>query len=590
MMLCSKPRVAVASKGGLMRTALSTSTENIGSVGDAQTIGLPKLKVEKSFLGIIMKAKRIVNGVFVSLMLLVGQEAWADGDFSGFGYVNGSRPSAPPALAAPAKHTKQKRAAATTKPVAAVPTSMESWGPVPTDKISLVNVAPILLPFFNNGAVFGIPGTVTGDFWSRTQVTGDWGGLRTTLANMGVFVDVYSTSAFQNVTSGGLKTGYSFVQNIQGSLNVDTGRAGLWSGGLLHVTVQSRYGDSPQDTLTAGSTIPQYTGLVNPGLRLANDTLPTEYYLVQALSQQWSVVLGKISTVFLPDETLFGDSYKYYFANFNFNKNPQTTNFYTNTSWAALAVFAPTPKLIIAGGVLDPNSEADNFANHAFDGVNLNLFAVDNYAIGGLPGQFSPAFNWSNKPKIDLTGPFGLLTSPAQFVQAVGGLLGANSLNGLPTNFSTDSWYANANISQYLYVKDDPAQIPEKLKSGQPLNGIGVFARVGYAPPETNPITQDYSIALMAHGLIDSRNYDSFGVGYYDNTISTNFKNDIANLTFGQSRARNEQGLEVFYDFAVTPAIRLIPSYQHIWNPLAAEVSTGNTHADVFLTRITVAW
>lgn len=545
---------------------------------------------DRGLVGVTMNRKRLGKSLLVLGMLVFGQDVRADEGFSGFGRVNGAPTVTPPTLAVPSRRAKRKRVAATTKPVAGSNAAKEPWGPVPTDKISLVNVAPVLLPFFNNGAVFGIPGTVTGDFWNRTQVTGDWGGLRTALANMGVFIDVYSTSTFQDVTSGGLKTGYSFVQNTQGSLNVDTGRAGLWSGGLLHVTVQSRYGDSPQDTLTSGSTIPQYTGLVNPGVQFANDTLPTEYYLVQAITQQWSVVLGKISTVFLPDETLFGDSYKYYFANFNFNKNPQTTNFYTNTSLAALAVFAATPKLIIAGGVLDPNSEADNFADHAFDRVNLNLFAVDSYAIGGLPGQFSPAFNWSNKPKVDLTGPFGLLTSPAQFVQAVGGLLGANSLNGLPTNFTTDSWYANANISQYFYVKDDPSQIPKKLKSGQPLNGIGIFARVGYAPPETNPITQDYSVALMAHGLMDGRNYDSFGVGYYYNVISGDFKTDITNLTFGQSTASNEQGIEAFYDFAVTPAIRLIPSYQHIWNPLAAEVSTGTTHADVFLTRITVAW
>src|SRR5215469_4134502 len=71
------------------------------------------------------------------------------------------------------------------------------WGPVPTGKLSLANVAPGLLPFFNNGPVFGLPGTVVGDFWKRTELTGDWGGARTDLARHGVFVDLYSTSAYQ---------------------------------------------------------------------------------------------------------------------------------------------------------------------------------------------------------------------------------------------------------------------------------------------------------------------------------------------------------------------------------------------------------
>ena len=53
---------------------------------------------------------------------------------------------------------------------------------------------------------------------------------------------------------------------------------------------------------------------------------------------------------------------------------------------------------------------------------------------------------------------------------------------------------------------------------------------------------------------------------------------------------KNENGLEVFYDFAITPAIRLIPSYQHIWNPLTAEVAKDERHADVFSLRLSLTW
>src|SRR5262249_9042079 len=116
------------------------------------------------------------------------------------------------------------------------------WGPVPSSKISTVNLAPILLPFFNNGTVFGIPGTELGSVRERTQLTGEWWGARSNLATRGLFVDFYTTSVYQDVVSGGLRTGSSFVQNMQTSINLDTGRAGLWSGGLIHFTLQSRYG------------------------------------------------------------------------------------------------------------------------------------------------------------------------------------------------------------------------------------------------------------------------------------------------------------------------------------------------------------
>ena len=109
---------------------------------------------------------------------------------------------------------------------------------MPTEKASLANLAPVLLPYFNNGPVFGLPGTEVGDFWRRTQLTGDWGGVRTDLARHGLFFDLYSTSALQNVASGGLKTGSAFIENTQLSINIDTGRAGLWSGGLFHITLE----------------------------------------------------------------------------------------------------------------------------------------------------------------------------------------------------------------------------------------------------------------------------------------------------------------------------------------------------------------
>lgn len=137
-------------------------------------------------------------------------------------------------------------------------------------------------------------------------------------------------------------------------------------------------------------------------------------------------------------------------------------------------------------------------------------------------------------------------------------------------------------------MKDPSGAIAEKLGSGQPLRGIRVFGRIGYAPEETNPITRDASAALIANGLSDHRLNDSLGVGIYHSGISQLLKDDIARLT--TSTPKNENGLEVFYDFAITPAIRVIPSYQHIWNPLTASVMKNEHGADVFLVRLSLTW
>ena len=172
----------------------------------------------------------------------------------------------------------------------------------------------------------------------------------------------------------------------------------------------------------------------------------------------------------------------------------------------------------------------------------------------------------------------------------MGVLLGSPLTARLPINFRHDSWFAIVNISQYLFVTNDPVTIARKLKSGDVINGIGIFGRLGYAPGDTNTVQRDASVALVAHGILPGRKYDSFGVGFFYNEISGDLKNDITFLTAGTSTAKDEKGVEVFYDFAVTPAVRLIPSYQHLWNPLTAQVSLNQSRADIFLARLNVAF
>jgi porin len=465
----------------------------------------------------------------------------------------------------------------------------DSWGAVPTKKVSLANVAPSLLPYFDNGQVFGIAGTDVSDFWHRTQISGDWGGVRTNLARHGLFLDLYSTGAYQNTASGGLKNGSAFVQNTQLSINVDTGRAGLWSGGLLHVSLQSRYGSSPQNTFTAGATVPQYYGLTFPGPLLMHDVLPTEYFLVQALGQRFSVIVGKANVLTGCDQTLFANSFRYYFANFNFNKNPQALNFYNSTSLAAIGLWRPAKWVTLAGGVFDPNSQANNLASRAFDRVDIYGASIFSYSVHGRPGQSWAQFNWTNKPKIDLGAPFGAL-SPAASSQAVGVLLGGSAPRDLPIRYKPNSWVTIGNFSQYLYVKEESADIARDLQSRQPLRGIGVFGRAGYAPDETNTITRDASLALFARGLSKTRIEDSYGAGFYYNALSRPLKNSIARLTDHAASVKDESGVEVFYDFAITPAVRIIPSYQHVWNPLIASVASNQHSADVFLARLTTTW
>jgi len=66
------------------------------------------------------------------------------------------------------------------------------------------------------------------------------------------------------------------------------------------------------------------------------------------------------------------------------------------------------------------------------------------------------------------------------------------------------SWSFYYNFHQYLFTeKDDETQ------------GFGLFGRLGFADDETSHIEDFYSIGLGGKGIINGRDQDRFGVGYY---------------------------------------------------------------------------
>ena len=89
-----------------------------------------------------------------------------------------------------------------------------------------------------------VPPTWGGDVMSRPRLTGSWGGVRDTLGERGVVLDVDLLLIPQGVFSGGVSTDGEFFGNAEYTLNVDTDKLGLWPGGFLkvvHAAWHSRY-------------------------------------------------------------------------------------------------------------------------------------------------------------------------------------------------------------------------------------------------------------------------------------------------------------------------------------------------------------
>lgn len=98
-------------------------------------------------------------------------------------------------------------------------------------------------------------------------------------------------------------------------------------------------------------------------------------------------------------------------------------------------------------------------------------------------------------------------------------------------------------FDQYLY--QSPAN---------PKEGVGLFGQFGISDGNPNRLYYLAFVGVGGTGLIPGRSRDNWGVGYYYAAPSSDLKDAFAPILRRPIlRIRNEQGGEIFYNFAVTP-------------------------------------
>jgi porin len=128
----------------------------------------------------------------------------------------------------------------------------------------------------------------------------------------------------------------------------------------------------------------------------------------------------------------------------------------------------------------------------------------------------------------------------------------------LDTAKEDNSWCVYYNFDQYLY----------EPKKGQ---GIGVFGKFGATDGKANPIHHFYSIGIGGKGAIPGRPLDQFGIGYYYMDLSHPKLTGIISEKF----LRDEYGVEAYYNFAITPWMKLTPDIQII-RPAKSKLSVSS--------------
>ncbi len=384
-------------------------------------------------------------------------------------------------------------------------------------------------------------GPYSGDLWSRSTLTGDWGGFRNTMAAKGITLDSDFTQIAQSVVSGGLDIGWKYQGRGQITLNVDTGKAGLWPGGFLTVQAEGNYGESVNGN--TGSLLPVNLSAIFPSAGETQFVLP-HWYFAQFFSEYVGVFLGKMDTT-TGDANNFahgkGDTQ---FFNMSFNFNPVGTLIFPYATLGAGVIVLPTkdPKQLIASiMVSNPTGQADNVGfDKLFDsgavisgGVRLTTNFFD------LTGHQSVSGGYSTMNYLDLD-------------QRVADLI----IRRLPVSKHSGSWAFIYNFDQYVYQ-------PEKGVD----RGLGLFGRFGASDGVANPLKYFFSGGVGGKGLIPGRPLDEFGLGYYYGTVSD------AEIP-KQLGFRDTQGFEAYYNFYATPWAQISPDIQVI-RPSQQRVDTA---------------
>jgi carbohydrate-selective porin OprB len=82
---------------------------------------------------------------------------------------------------------------------------------------------------------------------TRSTLTGDWGGARSSLADEGVTFDLRYTSTYQGLASGTGDKDYEYGGKVDAFVNLDSTKMGLWKGGGLRTHLEYSNGNAPSN-------------------------------------------------------------------------------------------------------------------------------------------------------------------------------------------------------------------------------------------------------------------------------------------------------------------------------------------------------
>jgi len=412
---------------------------------------------------------------------------------------------------------------------------------------------------------YGDPNTRHGDLCHRSFLSDNWGGLRDKLVEDGIYLNVYVDQFLAENIKGGKRRGrvrYNGTSDYW--LFLDTCKLGLWSDGALMFHAETSWRANKSINPDVASLVPPNTAATMPVPNKSTTTL-SEFYWLQALSEKYTLIVGKMNCGTLADENIFANNSRIQFNYAGLDVNPILGAFIPYTPLGTCVLWTPNPENNVIVSVFNAEGNAEKWGfDTLFNGETTYgvQYTFSPTVCGKLPGNYLILYAFSSKKATDYA------IDPRHLIEEITGLI--------PIETKPNNYTIVANFDQYLWVKGGSAAAYKQrmtacgiARKNLPPEGIGIFGRIGWAPKDRNVIDQFYSLGIGGYGMIfPNRHYDRWGVGYAATHISADFRRDAK--VMGMNLNRFEHGVEAFYNFQLVPYAHLTLNMPIIKSPVSS--------------------
>lgn len=338
-------------------------------------------------------------------------------------------------------------------------------------------------------------------FASQDYLLGSWGGWRSTLSSNGVDFEFFYIGALPSVVSGGIEKETVYQGLMAMWMDLDSQKLLGYEGGHFHVSGLWLHGEKPFSDAFIGDL--NKVSLIDYPNTLKLWEL---WYEQKFLENKIALKAGLLSVdrdFIRPEWSSIFVNQTYFFPTIAFNifdlpgypvgRHALPTSPLsalgarlridpTESFFAQAAVYDGNPDRSSSGGEVHLDSEEGALA-HFEAGYKLNQRKTDK----GLPGTYKVG-GWYH------TDDF---YDNYDTARAFAGL-------GAGPTVHSGNYGIYATADQMLYRERDAEDAAKQ--------GLGAFARGGYAPADRNLVEWALDGGLVYKGLIPSRDYDSFGI------------------------------------------------------------------------------